>query len=762
MLVTLPNLDDRRWAELVDEARALIPFYAPEWTDHNVHDPGITLVELFAWLAEAQIYQVNRVPERHRRKFLSLVGIAPAPPEPARAVVAFALSPGSPPIVLPATTELETGIVEAVPIRFRLPEAARIASGAIVALFREGADGWHDLTSDLKRHEPLAPLGNDPRPGDSFSIAFSEPFPVGIPVTLFASVQGESWGHGERSLLESTAQAGPCASPPQLVECDCGGGSDNSFGATGVSQELTHHSARLVWEYAMPSGTWRRLDALAGEVVDRTRAFTLSGAVTIQVPTAMGQVPIGPTGTTGYALRCRFLSGALDAAPKIADLSLNGFVVEQAVPVEDDFYPPPNSASWDVAQNAQIVGHAEAGDTTGVRIRLDAQGRIDRLTFDKDERPFLVTAYEAPGVGPGRLELEAEHIGIGTGFAWQRYELLRAPVDRSSVRVYTLESGRWRRWRLRQDFDASKASDLHCVLDPQSGWLSFGDGRHGRAATKDAPIVVTYRSTRTAAGNAPAGSIASLAKTVHNERILARVDPATGQSYHAAIELFLESFGNPLAASGGRDAESIGDAEARAVSAVARSERAVTLVDFEMLAMKVPGVRLARAEARANVHPAFPCLRAPGVVTVMVLPFLPAGRPVPSAAALRMVASHLDRRRVLGTRVEVVGPTYRLVAVRARLQAKPHVDPEALTTRAIVALDQWFDPLIGGPDRDGWPFGRDVYRSEVLQLLDQIPGVDHVLELELVADGCDATCANVCLGAFGLVDSGRHVIEVAT
>jgi hypothetical protein len=61
MPLEIPNLDNRRWADLVEEARALIPRVAPRWTDHNVHDPGMTFIELFAWLAEMQLYQLNRV-----------------------------------------------------------------------------------------------------------------------------------------------------------------------------------------------------------------------------------------------------------------------------------------------------------------------------------------------------------------------------------------------------------------------------------------------------------------------------------------------------------------------------------------------------------------------------------------------------------------------------------------------------------------------------------------------------------------------------
>jgi baseplate J-like protein len=73
MPITLPNLDDRRYADLVEEARALIPTYAPEWTNHNATDPGITLIELFAYVTEMLIYRLNRVTDANVCAFLRLI-----------------------------------------------------------------------------------------------------------------------------------------------------------------------------------------------------------------------------------------------------------------------------------------------------------------------------------------------------------------------------------------------------------------------------------------------------------------------------------------------------------------------------------------------------------------------------------------------------------------------------------------------------------------------------------------------------------------
>lgn len=81
MPLPVPNLDNRNFDQLTAEARALIPRNFPDWTDHNLSDPGITLFELFAFLIEIAIYQINRVPERSLEHFAELVGVTRAPGE---------------------------------------------------------------------------------------------------------------------------------------------------------------------------------------------------------------------------------------------------------------------------------------------------------------------------------------------------------------------------------------------------------------------------------------------------------------------------------------------------------------------------------------------------------------------------------------------------------------------------------------------------------------------------------------------------------
>src|SRR3954453_6687621 len=101
MFLPAPTLDDTRWSDLVEQSRALLPVHAPEWTDHNVSDPGITLLDLLAWVAEMQVFQLDQVPAANRRALLALIGLEPRPPRAARAVLRFSVPDGTAGVEIP-------------------------------------------------------------------------------------------------------------------------------------------------------------------------------------------------------------------------------------------------------------------------------------------------------------------------------------------------------------------------------------------------------------------------------------------------------------------------------------------------------------------------------------------------------------------------------------------------------------------------------------------------------------------------------------
>ena len=735
----LQNLDDRRWADLVNEGVALIPPYAPDWTDHNISDPGRTLIDLFAWIAEMDIYQLNRVPDRHRRKFLAIIGLVPEPPRAAHTVLSFSLEAATPPAPLPATTEFEGDDPFGQPTRFRILKELSIVTLDLLAIQVKDQRGFKDLTPHWERREPISLFGENPQPGAALYLGFKQPLPVSVPVSLFFTFADLQSGEQERERLiaETRAQKEACRPAVSLNTCQ-----EGKQPAANEEPEQTppHHSVRTRWEFFAGADQWQPLEVGKGEVEDDTRSFTLNGHVRIKLPRSMKSTSIGSIKEPVYYLRCRLITGAYDAPARVQNLVVNGVLAEQAVPV--------GVLKWSIAKGAVVEGKEPLrGELASFRLAFNPQEEITHLMFGDEESPkFTILGYQkASDAVLGSLSIEAELLGYAPQ---QQWTLSEKPLQASSFRLFTIEQGNWRVWKLRPDFDASGRSDSHFLLDPTEGIVTFGDGDKGRVVPTGIPVVASYLATRAEVGNLAVGRVKKLADSPHNHAVLQTFDELTNNLV------------NSVPATGGAAAETLSHAEGRAVELLDSPNRAVTLADYESFAVETPGVRLAGVSAKANVHPAFPCYKAPGMIALIVLPYLPADRPMPSRGLLRAVTAYLTRRRVIGTRVQVVGPTYLELAIKAKVQACTGVNKADLMQQIIVAVNRFFHALEGGPGGTGWPFGRDVYRSEVLQVIDEAEGVDHVLSLELIANGGEPQCGNVCLGPTGLVAAGQHQIQV--
>jgi predicted phage baseplate assembly protein len=103
----------------------------------------------------------------------------------------------------------------------------------------------------------------------------------------------------------------------------------------------------------------------------------------------------------------------------------------------------------------------------------------------------------------------------------------------------------------------------------------------------------------------------------------------------------------------------------------------------------------------------------------------------PGEELLGRIARYLDERRCVGARISVEPPFYQGVTVVAQLQARRRTVPDALRERARAALYGYLDPIRGGPDGTGWPFGRPVQAGEIFAVLQQLPGVDLVEDVRL-------------------------------
>jgi predicted phage baseplate assembly protein len=261
-----PPPDDPRFQRIVDQAKGMITRYCPEWTDHNVSDPGVALIELFAWMTETLLYRVNQVPDRMYMRFLELLGMRLEPPRAAHAPVTFYLAaPQAVDVTIKAGTEVATLRTETIePVVFttktnlviRPPRIAR--QYAYTQSQQDGRPVWrgYDLRQ-LEAGRPIMLFAEPPVPGDAFYLPLE-------------------CDHSQHvlALILACKEARP--------------------------KRLKPDRPPRVWEVSTGQGTW--VECVVEQ--DRTRGFTeADGEIVLRVP---DMAPAEYQGQQACWLRCRY------------------------------------------------------------------------------------------------------------------------------------------------------------------------------------------------------------------------------------------------------------------------------------------------------------------------------------------------------------------------------------------------------------------------------------------------------------------------
>ena len=193
-MLPAPNLDDRRFQDLVDDAKRLVQQRCPTWTDHNVSDPGVTLIEAFAQMVDQLIYRLNRVPDLHYIKFLELIGVELRPPAAARGEVTFWLSAPQPqPITVRAETQVATARTDvADPIVFSTTRELDILPCSFAHAAMQPAGGAAtDMTLALAGPQGFRCFTESPVVGDALLVGLSDAVPhCAVVVRLNCRVSG--------------------------------------------------------------------------------------------------------------------------------------------------------------------------------------------------------------------------------------------------------------------------------------------------------------------------------------------------------------------------------------------------------------------------------------------------------------------------------------------------------------------------------------------------------------------------------------------
>jgi predicted phage baseplate assembly protein len=617
MMLPSLSLDDLSWRGMVDAIRSRIAAVSDEqWTLHAPVDPGVTLIELFAYLLEQRVYWLDQVSDPLINALIALLGARPRPAQAATTLLEVT-TPG---------TSLAKGTVferreHALPVRLATREDM-----ALLPVERMDIAGPRGKVSAAGNSQPrwaVRPLTL--LPADSTA---SE---VEITLWLRSPPARDQWGKRATLLIDLET--------PSRIAAEW----------TRDAVPDVPVPAVLEWSYSVAGASSRqRFDDDAIE--DGTQGLRRSGVVRLAIPEAWvaAQAPVDQLHP--FRLWLRVERATFSAPPRLLRAIPNVVAAAHAIPV---------TVPWEEIDSQ-------------VREWLPLPGLSLRLS---DRSPPLEPSVALRLLG-------RDHV--------------------------------WRDWIATTDFARHGPEDAVFMVDRGANVLRFGDGMTGRLPVLAAGAGVRAE-LRYLAGGGEAGNLGS------NLRWIA-ASPASAEAV------------NPVPARGGAEAESSTEARDRIGASLADPYRAVTAADHVAIAVATEGVAVARAHAEAGFHPAFPCARIPGAMTVFIVPDVPRSdgwldsdravkAPVPDSGMLERVVAQLEHRRLVTAEVFVRSPAYVAVEASATLVGAP-VDRAAVEARLREGLTLYLDPLVGGTDKSGWPFGQPVRPSEITHLLQELAGDD--------------------------------------
>jgi hypothetical protein len=657
------------YRQLVREALERVPSHTPEWTNLNDSDPGVTIVQLFAFLAETLSYRADLIPERNRRKFLDLLGVPLQPAQAARGLVTFANGRG-PLAVTSLARDLE---LTAGRVPFR-------TTNALSVLPIEGR---------LYRKVPLEPEREDDVQA------------------LYRRLYGDRTEVGERLAFYETRPFDPTAG-----------------GVTTVAIDLAAET--------VDGALWLALLARPGESPEAVRPVIANRVLTLAVLPALDEtakaIPPRRSEAAGAAAGLAFhiprlaagdvVYDALEARPS-ADLARHPGTVELRLPGADRL-------AWREDLDPLEPG---VGDLPPTLEETEDGARL--VTWIRVRAPE--GAARLSGIWPNGAEVRqrtgvpAELLSPGTGEPDQRAVLARTPVLPDTLAL-TVNGELWRRvddlyeagpeipqaaprLAARGARSTADASARAYTLDPESGEIRFGNGFHGMRPPRGATIVASYAYGGGRQGEVGIGAInrgdglpAGISVT----------NPAPTWGAGDAESVADAEFRIPRWL---RHRDRLVTEED--FHHIAWSTPGVELGRIEVLPLFDP--RHGGPAAQGTV------------TLLLIPAFDPADpeHPQPDRLFIEAVCRHLEPRRLVTTELFLSGPEYRDLIVSAGVDVVPGQDQGPVLERVETEIRRFLSPLAGGFDGRGWPLEKSVEQGEVLAAAARVPGVARVAGLVL-------------------------------
>lgn len=707
MPLTLPSIDDRKYQQLLDEALSRIPVHNPEWTNFNKADPGVTLLELFAFLTESLLYRANQIPERNRLKFLQLLGVPLRAASSAKGLVAFRNERGGPPQSLTLTDGVE---VRAGQVPFRTERGLDVLP-VEAALFYKRSVAPEARVQEYYKELYASFTAAPPPPAPPSDLRFYETTPFSPRGTEPLDLNSQTL---DRALWVALLLRPADRKLPDALK--------------RAREEL---KGKVLTVGLAPAG-----DTGGRDLVPNGQARPEGSAVLqLQLPKLPLDGKLPETPAARNASWRTLATAEVPAEPTVVDVPLPSSVAELELwtnldPLEAGTrdFPP---ALDDEELDARVITWLRITSSAPVSVKLLWAG-INAAPVSQRER------------------VTGELLPAGTGEPDQVAKLARAPVLPGTVKLTVTVNGMNEPWGEIDDLMSAgpevAAPDPRLPpgsptpgntrvkvfqLDAEAGELRFGDGAHGARPPPGATLRVDYDHGVGRAGNVGAGMVTS------------------GPALPPGIQVE-----NPLPTWGGADAEGVREGERQISRFLQHRDRLVTVQDFEALTLRTPGVAVGRVEVLPAFHPALSPNEpgdAPGAVTVMAIPrFDPDPAETQGADAfLDAIACWLAPRRLVTTEIFVRRPQYKPIWVTVGVEVMAGMSQAQVREAVKAALTALLSPLppedvdlleptvslAGSPPatvaRRGWPLRKPVLSLELATEAARVNGVTLVRGVRL-------------------------------
>jgi Baseplate J-like protein len=717
MPLIIPNLDDRKFQDLLDETLARVPIHNPEWTNFNESDPGVTIVELFSFLTENLLYRSNQIPERNRRKFLSLLGLPLRPASSSKGIIVFTNERG--PL---QTLTLNDGLeVRAGQVPYRtvmgldvLPVEGKVYYKRVMTNPPDQLKAYYKQLYTSLRGQP---------PTKEVTLYETVPFVPGSEIDLGQdTVDGSLW---IALLLRATDK--PYDDDMLEAAREAIGGKTMNLGIfpslTDVTKQLKPGGTPAVTATSLLQYQLPRIGASGGLQTDPAQRVpqyrTIDSRSTADVLSEPGIVELTLPAASELTLWNNIdplESGAGDFPPGLEDSTLDDRLI------------------------------------TWVRVRSNA------ATGAK----ILWAGINAVFVNQ-RNRVSNESLPLGTGEPDQTGTLSKTPVIPESVGLTVTVNGVSEKWEeiddllsagpevpvedRRQPPMTKAALDKPTkvfVVDAESGVIQFGDGIRGARPPFGAVLRADYDYGVGRDGNVGAGSI------------------NTGPSLPTGLKIT-----NPVPTWGGSEAETVEDGEKQIARYLQHRDRLVTQEDFVTIVKRTPGVDIGRVEVLPAYNPRLAQNEpgdAPGAVTVMVIPrydTVQPDAPLPDRLFLDAVCEYLEPRRLVTTEVFVRGPAYKKIWISVGINVVAGVSVAQVRESVKQAILEYISPLPQENDvsanvtqsvstrLSGWPLRKSVVSIELLAEANRVDGVLSVNSV-LLAEGTGAAVPEIKMSGLEL------------